>query len=73
MDAIDREIQWAREQLRESAGSMAAIAREIEVTHSWILMFARGKIPNPTYRNLRRLLDYLRSRDCSPERQQAAA
>jgi transcriptional regulator with XRE-family HTH domain len=41
--------------LADRKGEWPQIAREAEVSHSWLSQFVRGKIGNPGYRTLVRL------------------
>lgn len=44
-----------RRMLAERRGDWPRIAREADVSHSWISQFVRQKIDNPGYATLRRL------------------
>jgi transcriptional regulator with XRE-family HTH domain len=48
-----------RELLEQRRGTWASVARECEISHSWISQFVRGKIPNPGFVTLSRLQAYL--------------
>lgn len=48
-----------RDALNRRRGDWRVIAKDVDVSHSWISQFVRGKIPNPGYATLRRLHAHL--------------
>ena len=48
-----------RDLLAKRRGDWPRIAREADVSHSWMSQFVRGKIPNPGYATLRKLYEQL--------------
>ena len=48
-----------RDSLRKHKGNWIEIAREANVSHSWIGKFVAGNIPNPGYKTLLALKEYL--------------
>ncbi len=56
-----------RRMLAERRGDWPRIAREADVSHSWISQFVRGKIDNPGYATLRRLYIYMTVRRACAE------
>jgi transcriptional regulator with XRE-family HTH domain len=53
---LDIEVRQALVQRR---GQWPRIAEECDVSHSWISQFVRDKIPNPGFKTLTRLREYL--------------
>lgn len=53
-------ITFVRESLKRLPKSQAALARELEVSESWLNKFLTGKpaCSNPTSRRLQKLVDY---------------
>ena len=51
--------QFVVERLRaEDRPSLNEIARSAGVGESWLRMFARGEIPDPSYSRIKKLSDY---------------
>lgn len=48
-----------RARLIECRGEWQVVAKDSGVSHSWISKFVNGHIPNPGYRTLSRLQEYL--------------
>lgn len=53
---LDDEV---RELLEARRGDWMLIAKELDISHSWISQFVRGLIPNPGYPRLRDLKAHL--------------
>ena len=53
---LDAEV---RELLEKWRGNWMKVAKDCDVSHSWISQFVRGKIPNPGFATLTKLQAYL--------------
>ncbi len=56
-----------RRLLEASRGSWLSIAAKAGVSYSWISKFVNGRIPNPGYATLCRLLELLSEPSIAPE------
>ena len=50
---------YAIEQLAENHGSWPDIARQCEVSYSWLCKLAKNKIPNASHARVKRLAEHL--------------
>ena len=55
-----------RAQLLERRGEWPNIAKQADVSHSWISKFANKRIPNPGYATLARLNEFMSSEQKHP-------
>lgn len=55
--SLDEEVRTLLEQRR---GEWMSIAKELDISHSWISQFVRRKIPDSGYQRLRRLHEHLK-------------
>ena len=55
-----------RAQLLERRGEWPNIAKQADVSHSWISKFVNKRIPNPGYATLARLNEFMNSEEKHP-------
>lgn len=55
-----------RAQLLERRGEWPNIAKQADVSHSWISKFVNKRIPNPGYATLARLSEFMNSEQNQP-------
>ena len=55
-----------RAQLLERRGEWPNIAKQADVSHSWISKFVNKRIPNPGYATLARLSEFMNSEEKHP-------
>ena len=55
-----------RAQLLERRGEWPKIAKQADVSHSWISKFVNKRIPNPGYATLARLREFMNSEQNQP-------
>jgi hypothetical protein len=63
--------QYSIEQLARQKGAWPDIARECEVSYSWLCKFAENKIPNAAYTRVEKVAACLRSRDPGTSRRRS--
>jgi predicted transcriptional regulator len=54
------DLEFVKTRLAARKRPLTAIARGAGVGNSWLRMFAKGVIPDPSYTRVKRLADYLR-------------
>ena len=53
------DMEFVRKEVAK-AENLTTVALEADVGYSWLKMFARGEIPDPSYSRIKALADYFR-------------
>lgn len=61
-------FQFAVERLAETKGSWPETASTCGVSYSWLVKFAKGEIPDASYRKVHRIAMYLGAGKRGPDR-----